>query len=1404
LKKVFPKSTNDFDAIRISVASPEQIKSWSYGEVTEPETINYRTLKPERDGLFCERIFGPVKDYECSCGKYKKKKNRGIICDRCGVEVTESKVRRKRMGHIDLVTPVAHIWFFKNLPNRLGLLLGLKSKNVKSIIYYDKYFVTDPGDVPELVEFETDPETGKMNPIMKKRILTEKEYEELIERYGEESFEAEMGAPALKKVLEKYDLEHEFLVEKQKLQETGSKQKKKKILKRMRLIKQLKDANIKPSWMILEVVPVIPADLRPLVPLEGGKFATSDLNDLYRRVIHRNNRLKKLMTLNAPEIILKNERRMLQESVDALFDNSRRKRPVTGTQNRPLKSLSDMLKGKQGRFRQNLLGKRVDYSGRSVIVVDPKLKLHQCGIPKKMALELFKPFLLNKIEENMVDTLKGARKILEQASPEVWKYLDEIIEDHPVLLNRAPTLHKLSIQAFMPHLIEEKAIKIHPLVCPGYNADFDGDQMGVHLPLSKEAQIEARTLMLSKYNILKPAHGEPVATPTQDMVLGLYYITKEKKDQKGEGKIFNSMKEVMIAFENRSLSIHAKIKVKGINKIKESDKWKLEDIKNVDKWKDYTTTGRVIFNYKVLPEGFRYINEILDKKTINNVSSELVKNVNNNTLAETLDNMKEVGFKYSTLSGTTFSMDDLVTPDIKSELIEKTQKKVDKYWDNYRNGYITETERYNMIIEEWTHADEELTDEMIEKMANDKKGFNPIYMMMDSGARGSRTQISQLAGMRGLMQKPQKKLTGGVGEIIENPILASFREGLSVLQYFISSHGARKGLADTALKTADAGYLTRKLVDVSQEIVIREDDCGTVRGIEIGALKDGEEVIIPISERIKGRISLHDIEDPEEPSKYIVKSGEIISVSDAKKIEEVGIETVYVRSVLTCESKKGVCARCYGHDLTSKKDVEVGQAVGILAAQSIGEPGTQLTLRTFHVGGSASRVAEESEVSAKVTGHVKLKDISTVKDKNGNIVVTNRSGKLFLYDKNNNKRSQYEVPYAAKLEVKDGDKVKKGDVLFEWDPFIRPIIAEKDGKVDFKHIIEGKTLDEVMDSSTATIQRVIVEDKSKKLHPRVIIESEEKKSRKKKSKKKKNDKEDTKKRSLYYLPVGAYLIVDEGDEIKAGDLIAKTPRQVGKTKDITGGLPRITELFEARKPKRNVKAFITEIDGRVEYGKISRGKRIITVKNEFGDKKKYKIPLRKQILVNPGDTVKSGDRLTSGNINPHDILKVKGLTAVQKYLLNEIQEVYRIQGVEINDKHIELVIRQMTRKVSIKDPGDSYFMPKELINRNSYMQANEKLISEGKEPATAKPVLLGITKASLNTDSFLSDASFQETTRVLTDSALEGKIDYLEGLKENIIIGHLIPAGTYAKQNRNIDVLIKDDEIEKIEMDLDE
>lgn len=1390
-KKVFPKSTNDFDSIKISLASPEEIRSWSYGEVKEPETINYRTLKPEKDGLFCERIFGPVKDYECACGKYKKKKNKGIICDRCGVEVTESRVRRERMGHIELVTPVAHIWFFKNLPNRMALLLDLKSKEVESVIYYDKYYVVDPGDIPELVEYETSLEDGSLKPIIKKLILDEEEFDDLVERYGEESFVAEMGAGALRKALEKIDVELDFYRIQSEIETTKSVQNRKKLIKRLRLLNQFKISGIRPEWMILEVLPVTPADLRPLVPLDGGKFATSDLNDLYRRVIHRNNRLKKLMDLNAPEIILKNEKRMLQEAVDALFDNGRRNRPVTGTGNRPLKSLSDMLKGKNGRFRQNLLGKRVDYSGRSVIVVDPKLRLDQCGIPKQMAIELFKPFLLNRIEENMVDTLKGARKILEKASPEVWQYLDEIIKDHPVLLNRAPTLHRLSIQAFMPQLVEGKAIKIHPLVCTAFNADFDGDQMGVHLPLSLEAQIEARMLMLSKYNILSPAHGKPLATPTKDMVLGLYYLTKERKGVQGEGRIFSSTDEVIIALHNKKVGLHARIKLAGVNKIREKSDWTDKEIKDIDKWRDYTTAGRALFNFEVLPKGFRYVNLIMNKKNIEKTIGDIVKEVGNEHAVETLDRMKDAGFSYATLSGATFASDDLLTPEIKKEMIDTTTEQVDKYWSQYRKGIITETERYNMVINAWTHTTELVADEMITKMKNDNGGFNPVFMMMDSGARGSRTQITQLAGMRGLMAKPQKTLTGSVGEIIEQPITANFREGLNVLQYFISTHGARKGLADTALKTADAGYLTRKLVDVAQEIIVKEEDCGTLRGLKVGHLKDGEEVIIPISERIRGRVSLYDVSDPDNPDRILVAANEIIDEDMAKRIEDKGVEYIYVRSVLTCDAKAGTCAKCYGTNLGTGRPAEVGDAVGVVAAQSIGEPGTQLTLRTFHIGGTASRIIEQSEVKSKYAGNIRIEGLKYIENRNGEKVVINRSGKIFVIDAEGKERSKYDVPYAALLKINDGDEIKAGDTVFEWDPFIRPIVAEKEGEIKFENLIEGKTVEEVLDSSTATIQRVIIEDKTKKLHPRVIIDGKEPP---------KGTEEEG--RSLYYLPTGAYLIVNEKDEVKPGDLLAKMPRQIGKTRDITGGLPRITELFEARKPDDT--SIISEIDGVVEYGKIVHGYRILIVKNEFGDEKRYKVPLGKQILVNPEDRVEAGEALTSGNINPHDILKVKGLDDVREYLLDEIQEVYRIQGVEINDKHLEIIIRQMTRKVKIKEPGDSLFMPQEFIDHNAYMEENERLISEGKEPAQAEPILLGITKAALNTDSFLASASFQETNRILTEAALEGKYDNLEGLKENIIIGHLIPAGTCAKEYKYIDSMVVNGITDSLEIDVED
>ena len=1268
--------------------------------------------------------------------------------------------------------------------------MDLKGKEIESVIYYDKYFVVDPGDVPELVEYVASAEDGTLQPVYKKRVIDEETYEALAERYGEEAFVAEMGAGALRKVLEKLDVEIEFKKLNKQLETTKAVQTRKKLLRRIRLFKQLMESGVRPEWMILTVLPVIPADLRPLVPLDGGKFATSDLNDLYRRVIHRNNRLKKLMSLNAPEIILKNEKRMLQEAVDALFDNSRRARPVTGTGNRPLKSLSDMLKGKTGRFRQNLLGKRVDYSGRSVIVVDPKLKIDECGIPKQMAIELFKPFLLNKIEEDMSDTLKGARKVLEKASPEVWKYLEDIIKDHPVLLNRAPTLHRLSIQAFLPKLVEGKAIKLHPLVCTAFNADFDGDQMGVHLPLSIEAQIEARTLMLSKYNILSPANGKPLATPTKDMVLGLYYMTREKKGVLGEGKIFSSPEEVRIAYNNKKVNLLARIKISGINKIVERDEWTKDDIKNPDKWRDYTTVGRALFNTDVLPKDFRYVNEVMGKKMLEKVIDEIVKELGNEPAVETLDKMKEIGYKYATLSGATFATCDLLTPEVKKELVDKTTEEVNGYWDQYRAGIITETERYNMIINAWTHTTELVADEMIEKMKSDKDGFNPVFMMMDSGARGSRTQITQLCGMRGLMAKPQKKLSGGVGEIIEQPITANFREGLNALQYFISTHGSRKGLADTALKTADAGYLTRKLVDVSQEVIIKEDDCGTSRGIKITALKGGEEIITPLSERIAGRTSLHDIIDPNAPSQFLVKAGDIITENIAKRIEDAGIEEVFVRSALTCEAKHGICAKCYGINLATGRLAEVGDTVGVVAAQSIGEPGTQLTLRTFHVGGTASRIVEQTEVTAKAGGIVEFKDMRVITNRNDEDIVINRSGRIIIID-DGKEVAKYDIPYAAVLKVKNGDKIEKGDSLFAWDPFSVPIIAERDGKVLFEDIVEGKTMEEEMDSSTATIQRIIIEDKTKKLHPRISIQTDNA-----------TDDENDKGRKLYYLPVGAYLIVESGDEVKAGDRLAKINRETGKTRDITGGLPRITELFEARKPEDS--SFISEIDGIVEYGKISNGYRFITVENEFGEVKKYKIPLTKQILVNPEDRVKAGEPLTSGNVNPHDILKVSGVEAVQNYLLNEIQEVYRMQGVEINDKHIEIVIKQMTKRVKIKDPGDSYFMANEYVDRTTYMDENEKLIAQGKTPAKAEAILLGITKAALSTKSFLSAASFQETNKILTDSALEGKIDYLEGLKENIIIGHLIPAGTSAEPYKSIDAMVVSDDEGDLEIEIEE
>lgn len=1344
-----PRSTkrpSDFFAIKIQLASPETIRSWSYGEVTKPETINYRSFKPEKDGLFCERIFGPVKDWECSCGKYKRVRFRGIVCDRCGVEVTHSRVRRDRMGHIELAVPVSHIWFVRSIPTRIGYLLDLSIRDLERILYYESHVVIDPG-----------------NTSLKYRdIISEEEYTEL-EEAGKQ-FVAKMGATAIQELLRQVDVEELSISLRAQVKVETSAQRKKDTLKRLRVIEAFRQSQNKPEWMILDVIPIIPPDLRPLVPLEGGRFATSDLNDLYRRVINRNNRLKKLIEIKAPGVILRNEKRMLQEAVDALFDNGRRSHSVRGDSQRPLKSLSDLLKGKQGRFRQNLLGKRVDYSGRSVIVVGPELRLHQCGLPKTMALELFKPFIIMKLEEKgYVQTVKSAKKLVERERPEVWDILEEIIADHPIFLNRAPTLHRLGVQAFYPVLVEGKAIKLHPLVCAAFNADFDGDQMAVHVPLSFEAQLEAKLLMLSANNLLSPSSGKPIATPSQDIVLGCYYLTKERPGEKGEGKIFASMDEVIAAFDAKEVGLHAKIRVKIEKKLIE------------------TTVGRVIFN-QIIPKELGYFNELTNKSKLEDLVGKAYRLLGSYHTSLFLDQVKKIGFEYATLAGITVGIDDMMIPPEKEALIEKAKKEVEKIWKQYEKGVITAGERYNKVIDTWTHTTSEVGEVMFERLKNVQEGFNPVFMMADSGARGSQEQIRQLAGMRGLMAKPQKRITGQIGEIIESPITANFREGLDVLEYFISTHGARKGLADTALKTADAGYLTRRLVDVAQDMIITEVDCGTILGLNVGALKEGEEVIEALKDRILGRVALEDIYDPI-TGDLLIKAGEEIDEEAATRVDESGIETVRIRSVLTCESKRGVCAKCYGRNLATGKMVSLGEAVGVIAAQSIGEPGTQLTLRTFHIGGTAARIEEQSKVTAKSDGKVVYKNVNYVTKKDRQIVVLGREGEINLVDEVGRMRARYSVPYSATLVIKDKKQVEKDEVLFEWDPYTNTILSDHSGRVEFVDIIENESFREELDETTGLRQRVIVEQREKLLRPRIIIMDDK-----------------GKKLGTYSIPTGAHLVVHDEDKMEAGDILVKIPREISKTRDITGGLPRVAELFEARKPKDP--AVVSEVDGIIEFGKIVRGSTQILVKGDGGETREYLIPHGKHLRVHNGDRVKAGGRLCEGPIDPHDILRIKGVNDVQEYLENEIQEVYRLQGVRINDKHIEVIVGQMLQKVRVEEVGDTNFLEGEQVDKNRFREENEKVIAEGGEPATFQPLLLGITKASLSTESFISAASFQETTRVLTEASINGKIDYLLGLKENVIIGHLIPAGTGLDRYRSIHIKDKEKEEVKERMEI--
>ncbi len=1337
------KKPTDFVAMRIQLASPDRIREWSFGEVMKPETINYRSFKPEKDGLFCERIFGPVKDWECSCGKYKRIRYKGVICDRCGVEVTRANVRRERLGHIELAVPVSHIWFFKGLPSRIGHLLDITIRDLERILYYESYVVVESGDSAYRV----------------KQLISEDAYAELREK--DKKLKAMMGAEAIRELLKTVNLNSLSESLRSQIQLESSVQRKKDLLKRLKVVEAFRNSKNKPEWMIMDVIPVLPPELRPLVPLEGGRFATSDLNDLYRRVINRNNRLKKLIEIKAPEVILRNEKRMLQEAVDALFDNGRRSRAVRGQGNRPLKSLSDMLKGKQGRFRQNLLGKRVDYSGRSVIVVGPELRIHECGLPKSMALELFKPFIIRKLEEkNYVQTVKSAKRLVEQESPEVWDILEEIITEHPVLLNRAPTLHRLGIQAFQPVLVEGKAIRIHPLVCAAFNADFDGDQMAVHVPLSYEAQLEARTLMLSAHNILSPANGKPLATPSQDMVIGCYYLTMAHVGAKGEGKHFYSPDDVLFAYESGKLALHAKIGVRIDGKIVK------------------TTTGRVIFN-RIVPVELEFINEVLDKKSVTDLVSTCFHILGLERTIEFLDSLKNLGFQYATKSGLTIGVDDLIVPAEKEALVSQAAKEVEEITRQHEEGLLTDGERYNRVIDTWTQTTSKVGEVMFEGLRKDRDGYNSIFMMTDSGARGSKEQARQLAGMRGLMAKPQKKITGSIGEIIEMPIVASFLEGLSVLQYFISTHGARKGLADTALKTADAGYLTRRLVDVAQDVIITEYDCGTIMGIDIGALKEGEEIIEALSDRILGRVCVDDVLDPV-TGESVVEANTTLTHEISTEIEDRGVDKIKIRSVLTCESKRGVCSLCYGTNLATGRLVEIGEAVGVVAAQSIGEPGTQLTLRTFHIGGTASRIVEQTQKFSNHSGRISFRNLRYVKSQSGpdlapREIVVSRKSEVLILDEGDRVRSRFGVPYGAELMKKEGDTVQKGEVIYEWDPYSDVILSDKKGTVQFVDTIEDVTVKEKIDEKTGKMQMVIIDDRDKKHHPQLhIVDSAGKVV------------------GNFIVPTGAYLLVKDGQEVHAGAQLCKIPKDISRTGDITGGLPRVAELFEVRKPKES--AMISEIDGVVEFGPISRGMRKILVKNENGEEKSYVVPQGKQLRVYQGDRVEAGDNLTEGPINPFDILNIKGVNAAQEYLVNGIQEVYRLQGVKINDKHIETIVRQMLQKVQVEDAGNTSFLEGDLVDKMTFKEENEKILGGGGRAATFKPMLLGITKASLSTESFISAASFQETTRVLTDAAVRGKTDHLWGLKENVIMGHLIPAGTGLKSYDRIELEVEEDE----------
>ena len=1394
------KLKSNFSKITISLASPESILQRSSGEVLKPETINYRTYKPERDGLFCERIFGPVKDYECHCGKYKRIRYKGIICDRCGVEVTEKKVRRERMGHISLVVPVAHIWYFRSLPNKIGYILGLPTKKLDTIIYYERYVVINAG-------------VAAANGVSYLDFLTEEEYLNIVDSLPKDNhlldetdpnkFVAKMGAEAIQDLLSRLDLDGLSYELRHKASTETSQQRKNEALKRLQVIEAFRQANThvvnKPEWMIVKIVPVIPPELRPLVPLDGGRFATSDLNDLYRRVIIRNNRLKRLIEIKAPDVILRNEKRMLQESVDSLFDNSRKSNAVKTESNRALKSLSDSLKGKQGRFRQNLLGKRVDYSARSVIVVGPELKLHECGLPKEMAAELFKPFIIRKmIERGIVKTVKSAKKIVDRKEPIVWDILENVLKGHPVMLNRAPTLHRLGIQAFQPKLIEGKAIQLHPLVCTAFNADFDGDQMAVHVPLGHAAILETQILMLASHNILNPSNGAPVAVPSQDMVLGLYYLTKSKRNLpndkvKGEGKVFYSAEEVIIAYNEKQVDLHAQIKVKITNA--------LEGDKLVEKLID-TSVGRVIFN-QVVPHEVGYINELLTKKSLRDIIGMVLKKTGMAKTAKFLDDIKELGFRTAFRGGLSFNLGDIQTPAEKAVIIKEAHEQVEEVMNNYNMGFITNNERYNQIIDIWTHTNSKVTKKVLDTLSSDKQGFNAVYMMLDSGARGSKEQIKQLSGMRGLMAKPQKAGATGA-EIIENPVLSNFREGLSILEYFISTHGARKGLADTALKTADAGYLTRRLVDVAQDVIINETDCGTLRGLTMSALKNNDDVVETLYDRVLGRVAVNDVYHPT-TGELIVQGGELITEDVASVIEKSPLESVEIRSVLTCESKSGVCAKCYGRNLANGRLVQLGESVGVIAAQSIGEPGTQLTLRTFHVGGTASNIAASSSLIAKHDGLVEIDELRTVESVNSDGAKVNtvigRSTELRIVDANTGiTLTTGNVPYGSALYIKPGAKVKKGDLLCDWDPYNAVIVSEFGGTVEYEHIKENVTFREESDEQTGFKEKVIIESKDKTMNPLIKIVDKKGEALK-----------------TYNIPVGAHIVVNEKAKIEPGQILVKIPRVTGKTGDITGGLPRVTELFEARNPSNP--AVVSEIDGIVTFGKIKRGNREVVVEAKTGEQRRYLVSLSKHILVQENDFVRAGDPLSDGATSPGDILAIKGPTAVQEYLVNEIQEVYRLQGQKLNDKHFETIVRQMMRKVEIVDPGDTIFLEQQIVNKVDFMEENDNVygkkvvmdpgdsaelkrgqiitarklrdensvlrrkdqkLVEARDavPATANPILQGITRASLQTNSWISAASFQETTKVLNEAAVNGKVDTLLGLKENVIVGHLIPAGT--------------------------